>query len=141
MVVNITHIILVVPLVVQFKVDFFKFFYYISRMIYILTYFAFISSLFGLIGYRKIWNKLLMFTDKEYWTDYNVIEFSAWMAKAIIIVPGLIFGIEVWWLHFITLMTSSLLIWASMKKSLPTLILFNTIWMMISLTIIVRNIF
>lgn len=110
-------------------------------MIYILTYFAFISSLFGLIGYRKIWNKLLMFTDKEYWTDYNVIEFSAWMAKAIIIVPGLIFGIEMWWLHFITLITSSLLIWASMKKSLPTLILFNTIWIMISLTIIVRNIF
>jgi hypothetical protein len=82
-----------------------------------------------------------MYTDNEYWTNYNVIELSAWMAKAIIIIPGLIFGIEIWWLHFITLTTSSLLIWASMRKSLPTLIVFNTIWIIISLTIIVRNIF
>jgi len=74
-----------------------------------------------------------MYVNKEYWCDYNVIEFAAWMAKA------LIFGIEIWWLHFITLITSSLLIWASMKKSLPTLIVFNTIWILISLTIIVRN--
>jgi len=80
-----------------------------------------------------------MFRNKTYWTDYNLIEFSAWMAKAIIIVPGLIFGIEIWYLHFLTLTTSSLLIWASMKKSLPTLIVFNTIWIMISLTIIIKN--
>lgn len=80
-----------------------------------------------------------MYRNARYWTDYNVIEFSAWMAKAIIIVPGLIFGIEIWYLHFLTLLTSSLLIWASMKKSLPTLILFNTIWIVISLTIIIRN--
>lgn len=109
-------------------------------MIYFLTYFTFISLLFGFIGYRKIFNKLLMFTDKEYWTNYNTIELSAWMAKAAIIIPGLLFGIEIWWLHFITLLTSSSLIWASMKKSLPTLILFNTIWIVISLTIIIRNI-
>lgn len=110
-------------------------------MMYILTYFAFITLLFGSIGYRKIWNKLLMFTDNEYWTNYNVIELSAWMAKAIIIVPSLIFGVEIWWLHFVTLLTSSSLIWASMRKSLPALIVFNTIWIIISLTIIVRNIF
>jgi hypothetical protein len=109
-------------------------------MIYILTYFTFISLLFGLIGYRKIYNKLLMYIDKEYWTNYNIIELSAWMAKAAIIIPGLLFGMEIWWLHFITLITSSLLIWASMRKSLPTLIVFNTIWIVISLTIIIRNI-
>lgn len=80
-----------------------------------------------------------MFKDKTYWTDYNVIEFAAWMAKAIIIVPGLIFGIELWYFHFLTLITSSLLIWASMRKSLPTLIVFNTIWIMISLTIIIKH--
>ena len=108
-------------------------------MIYILTYFTFISLLFGLIGYKKIWNKILMYTDKEYWTNYNTIEFSAWMAKAAIIIPGLVLGIEIWWLHFLTLLTSSLLIWASMKKSLPTLIIFNTLWLTISLTIILRH--
>ena len=80
-----------------------------------------------------------MFFDKKYWVNYNTIEFCSWMAKAIIIVPGLIFGIELWYMHFLTLLTSSLLIWASMKKKLPTLITFNTIWIMISLTIIIRN--
>ena len=80
-----------------------------------------------------------MFLDKKYWTDYNVIEFAAWFAKAIIIIPGLVFGIEIWQFHFITLITSSLLIWASMRKDLPTLILFNTIWICISLTILVKH--
>lgn len=109
-------------------------------VINIIVYIAFIATLFGLIGYKKIWNKLLMFTDREYWINYNTIEFAAWMAKAAIIVPGLVFGKEIWWLHFLTLVTSSLLIWASMRKSLPTLIVFNTIWIMISLTIILKHI-
>ena len=80
-----------------------------------------------------------MYFDKKYWTDYNIIELSAWMAKAVIIIPGLIFGIELWYMHFLTLATSSALIWASMRKSLPTLILFNTIWICISLTIIIKH--
>jgi hypothetical protein len=108
-------------------------------MTFLLTYIIFISILYTFIGWDKIMHRILMYKDKSYWTDYNVIEFAAWMAKAIIIVPGLIFGIEIWYLHFLTLLTSSLLIWASMKKDLPTLILFNTIWIMISLTIIIRN--
>ena len=108
-------------------------------MVYLLTYFIFFTSLFYIVGFNRIWDKITMFRNKTYWTDYNLIEFSAWMAKAIIIVPGLIFGIEIWYLHFITLTTSSLLIWASMKKSLPTLIVFNTIWIIISLTIIIKN--
>jgi hypothetical protein len=108
-------------------------------MKYIIIYILFISLLFYFIGYRRIWNKILMFKSKKYWTDYNIIEFAAWMAKAIIIVPGLIFGIELWYFHFLTLLTSSLLIWASMRKSLPTLILFNTIWIIISLTIILKH--
>lgn len=80
-----------------------------------------------------------MFKDEYYWTNYNTIEFMAWLAKAIIIVPGLVFGYEVWWAHFITLITSSLLIWASTKKDLPTLIIFNSLWVIISLTIIIKN--
>lgn len=110
-------------------------------MKFLITYILFITILFYIVGYKKIWDRIRMFSNKTYWTDYNIIEFSAWMAKAIIIVPGLIFGIELWYFHLLTLTTSSLLIWASMKKSLPTLIVFNTIWIIISLTIIVRNIF
>jgi hypothetical protein len=109
-------------------------------LINLLVYISFIIILFGVIGYKKIFDKLLMYSDKEYWTNYNTIEFAAWMAKATVIVPGLVLGKEIWWLHFLTLTTSSLLIWASMRKSLPTLIVFNTVWIIISLTIILRNI-
>lgn len=108
-------------------------------MAYSLVYITFISTLFTIVGWNTIWKRILMFKDKTYWTDYNIIEFCAWMAKAIIIIPGLLFGIELWYFHFLTLLTSSLLIWASMKKDLPTLIIFNTIWILISLTIITRN--
>jgi hypothetical protein len=106
-------------------------------MIAIIIY---ISLLFILIGARKIINVLRMLFSLDYWTDYNIIEFSAWMAKAAIIIPGLVFGKEIWQLHFLTLFTSSLLIWASMRKYLPALIVFNTIWIFISLTIIIRHI-
>ncbi len=108
-------------------------------MKYIITFLITIILLYAVIGWKKIFKRYKMFLDKKYWTDYNVIEFSAWMSKAIIIVPGLVFGIELWYFHFLTLITSSLLIWASMRKDLPTLILFNTIWICISLTIIIRN--
>jgi hypothetical protein len=109
-------------------------------MTFILIYISFVAILFGLIGFRKIWDRILMFNSKSYWNNYNTIEFAAWMAKAAIIIPGLVYGKEIWWLHFFTLCTSSLLIWASMKKSLPTLIVFNTLWIGISLTIILKHI-
>lgn len=108
-------------------------------MKYIIVYTLAIVILYSIIGWGNIFKRYNMFLSKSYWTDYNVIEFTAWLAKAIIIIPGLIFGIEIWQLHFLTLITSSLLIWASMRKDLPTLIAFNTIWICISLTIIIRN--
>ncbi len=110
-------------------------------MIYPIIFILFISALFTLIGPKKILDRILMYFDKSYWTDYNTIEFAAWMSKAAIIIPGLIFGIELWYFHFFTLVTSSALIWASMRKSLPTLIVFNTIWICISLTIIIRHLY
>lgn len=110
-------------------------------MIYLITFISFIATLYGIVGYDKIIDRYKMYSTKEYWTDYNIIEFAAWMSKAAIIIPGLLFGVELWYFHFLTLATSSLLIWASMKKSLPTLILFNTIWICISLTIILRTLF
>jgi len=99
----------------------------------------FIGILYYSIGWNKILDRYKMYLSKEYWTDYNTIEAAAWLAKVVIIVPGLILGIEIWWLHFLTLTTSSALIWASMRKSLPTLIVFNTIWICISLTIIIKH--
>jgi hypothetical protein len=81
-----------------------------------------------------------MFFTKKYWTNYNIVEFLSWAAKAIIIVPGLIFGISLWWLFFLTLLTSLALIWASNKKLLPTLVGFNTIWVWISCMVLAQNI-
>lgn len=89
------------------------------------------------------WNKIRdcykMWFTKEYWTDYNKVEFASWLAKAIIIVPGLIFGIQIWWLYFLTLITSLTLIWASNKKLLPTLVGFNTLWVWISCMVLVQH--
>jgi len=110
-------------------------------MIYPIIFVIYISLLYFIIGYDRILNRYQMYFAKKYWTDYNTIEAAAWMAKAIIIIPGLIFGIELWYMHFLTLATSSALIWASMRKSLPTLILFNTIWICISLTIIIKHLY
>jgi hypothetical protein len=106
---------------------------------WLLIFTIYIFTLYKITGLENIKDRYKMFLKKEYWINYNVIEFASWMAKAIIIIPGLLFGIQLWYMHYITLITSSLLIWASMKKSLPTLILFNTIWIGISLTILIRH--
>jgi hypothetical protein len=54
-------------------------------------------------------------------------------------VPGLIFGIQIWQLYFLTLLTSLTLIWASNKKLLPTLVAFNTLWAWISIMVIAQH--
>lgn len=80
-----------------------------------------------------------MWFTKEYWTNYNTVEFISWIAKAIIIVPGLIFHIQIWWLYFLTLATSLTLIWASNKKFLPTLVGFNTMWAWLSCMVLAQH--
>jgi hypothetical protein len=99
-----------------------------------------VTALYSYIGWGRIHKCMLMWLDRKYWTDYNIIEFAAWFAKALIIIPGLVFHVEIWQLHVATLVTSSLLIWASMRKGLPTLLAFNTMWIMLSLVVVVRNI-
>lgn len=89
--------------------------------------------------FRAIKNCYGMWFKREYWTDYNTVEFLSWAAKAVIIIPGLIFGISIWWLYFLTLATSLTLIWASNKKLLPTLVGFNTIWVWISCMVLSKN--
>jgi hypothetical protein len=91
------------------------------------------------IGFDKMKECYGMWFKKEYWTDYNTVEFASWAAKAMIIVPGLIFGVSLWWLYFFTLATSLTLIWASEKKLLPTLVGFNTIWVWISCMVLAQH--
>lgn len=90
-------------------------------------------------GLKKIRDCYKMWFTRDYWTDYNRVEFASWCAKAIIIVPGLIFGIQLWWLYAFTLITSLTLIWASNKKLLPTLVGFNTLWVWISCMVLSQH--
>ena len=62
-------------------------------MKYIITFIIAIILLYSIVGWKKIFDRYRMFLDKAYWTDYNTIEFTAWLAKAIIIIPGLVFGL------------------------------------------------
>ena len=91
------------------------------------------------IGFDKMKECYGMWFTKAYWTDYNTVEFLSWFAKATIIIPGLIFGVTLWWLYFFTLATSLTLIWASEKKLLPTLVGFNTIWAWISCMVLAQH--
>jgi hypothetical protein len=104
-----------------------------------LSFLVLITIVYGLTGYRKIFNCYKMWFSREYWTSYNIVEALSWAAKAIIIVPGLVFGIQIWQLYFLTLFTSLTLIWASNKKLLPTLVAFNTVWAWISCAVISQH--
>ena len=104
-----------------------------------IAWLVFIGVAYAHSGWNKIRECYAMWLTKEYWTDYNRVEFASWLAKAIIIVPGLIFGIQLWWLYILTLVTSLTLIWASNKKLLPTLVGFNTLWTWISCMVIAQH--
>ena len=104
-----------------------------------LTFLVLCGAVYHHIGFTKMKECYSMWFTKEYWTDYNRVEFASWAAKACIIVPGLIFGISLWWLYFFTLATSLTLIWASEKKLLPTLVGFNTIWAWISCMVLAQH--
>lgn len=91
------------------------------------------------VGFNAIKSCYAMWFTKSYWTNYNIVEALSWATKAIIIVPGLIFGIQIWWLYCLTLLTSLTLIWASNKKLLPTLVAFNTLWTWISIMVLTKS--
>jgi hypothetical protein len=75
---------------------------------------------------------------KSYWDKPNTVEFFAFMTKAAIIIPGLLFGIQIWWLYIIALVTSLSLIWSSTVKTLPTIIWFNIVWSILATTAIIK---
>ena len=76
---------------------------------------------------------------RAYWNRPNTVEFFAFMTKAIIIIPGLLFDTQIWWLYIFALLTSLSLIWSSTVKTLPTLIWFNIIWSGLASAAIVKH--
>ncbi len=105
----------------------------------VMVFLALIAVLYTHIGWRKLREVYSMWFRREYWTDYNTVEFLSWFTKSIIIVPGLIFGIQIWWLYVFTLLTSATLVWASYRKLLPTLVAFNTLWIFISIMVLAQH--
>jgi hypothetical protein len=76
---------------------------------------------------------------KEYWNKPNTVEFFAFVVKGIIIIPGLIFDVSIWWFYILALVSSVMLIWSSTVKTIPTLIWFNILWTCLALTMIWKH--
>lgn len=112
----------------------------VDQILYaILAWLVLTSVVYTFTGWRAIFECYKMWFTKSYWTNYNIIEAASWLAKATIIIPGLIFGIQIWQLYFVALVTSITLIWASNKKLLPTLVGFNTLWIWLSCMVLAQN--
>lgn len=77
--------------------------------------------------------------EKSYWNKPNSIEFLAFMTKITIIFPGLLFGKQWWWLYIFALASSMALIWTSTVKTLPTIIIFNALWVILASSAIIKH--
>ena len=104
-----------------------------------IAFFSITAFVYFRVGYANIGNSYRLWFQEGYWVNYNIVEAGAWLAKAAVILPGLIWQKEIWQLHVITLFTSGLLIWVSERKLLPTMVAFNTLWIGLSSVVIVRN--
>jgi hypothetical protein len=84
------------------------------------------------------WYALKKMGKESYWNKANTVEFFAFVAKAIIIIPGLLFGYQVWWLYIFAVVSSVGLIWSSTVKTIPTLIWFNILWAILGIVAIIK---
>lgn len=98
-----------------------------------------ITVVYSHITFQEIRRCYSMWFTRAYWTTYNIVDAVSWIAKAIIIIPGLIFGLQVWQLYWIALATSVALIWASYRRVSPTVVGFNTIWCWISCMVLAQH--
>ena len=76
---------------------------------------------------------------KKYWTKANTVDFFAFVAKGLIIIPGLLFDISIWWFYIFALVSSLGLIWSSTVKTIPTLIWFNILWSTLAILSILKH--
>jgi len=79
------------------------------------------------------------FFTRKYWSRVNVVEAWAFGAKLSIIIPGLLFDKQWWWLYIFALVSSLALILTSTIKTLPTIIWFNVAWVLLATTAIIKH--
>jgi hypothetical protein len=77
--------------------------------------------------------------NKSYWTKTNIVEAWAFMTKIAIIFPGLLFGVQFWWLYIFALASSLALILTSTIKTMPTIIWFNIVWVFLASASIIKH--
>jgi hypothetical protein len=93
-----------------------------------------IKSFFSLIYFQT-----KRFSTKEYWSTVNIIEALSFATKICIIFPGLLLGKQWWWLYIFALVSSFLLVATSTIKTLPTIIWFNIIWIILASISIIKH--
>ena len=76
---------------------------------------------------------------REYWSKVNIVEAWAFMTKIAIIFPGLLFGVQWWWLYVFALASSFSLIITSTIKTMPTIIWFNILWVILASLSILKH--
>jgi hypothetical protein len=94
---------------------------------------------FAKCKHMEWWHALKKMGERTYWNKPNTVEFLAFVAKAIIIVPGLLFNYQIWWFYIFAVISSLALIWSSTIKTLPTLIWFNMLWIFLGTFAIVKH--
>ena len=92
-----------------------------------------------MINHKDIWAITKKLFEKKYWNKTNIIEFWAFSTKLAIIFPGLLFGVQFWWLYIFALASSITLILTSTVKTLPTIIYFNVGWSILATVAIVKH--
>lgn len=89
--------------------------------------------------FNKIISAIKTMSSKKYWTAVNAVEAWGFSTKLAIIIPGLLFGKQWWWLYIFAIISSVALIWTSTKKTLPTIILFNVAWVVLASISILKH--
>jgi hypothetical protein len=88
---------------------------------------------------KKIIIAVRTISSPGYWTKPNIVEAWGFATKIAIIFPGLLFGYQWWWIYFFALASSIALIWSSTEKTLPTIILFNVLWVILACLSILKH--
>lgn len=91
------------------------------------------------IFFAKIRAAVKTMSRKGYWTRANTVEAWGFATKIAIIFPGLLFGQQFWWLYIFAVISSVALIWSSTVKTLPTIILFNVMWVILAIASIIKH--
>ena len=88
---------------------------------------------------KLLWNVSKTLFTSKYWTPINLLEFFSFTIKLAIIIPGLLFGMQWWWLYIFALISSVTLMLTSTIKTLPTIIYFNLGWSILSTAAIIKH--